>query len=102
MQDVYNIAIIGGGILGASLAYFLSSVSHSKIILIEQEYDVAVHTSSRNTGKVHAPFIYDPVKKKIFAKAASIGYEMLQAYSHYKKILFKQDGVLEVERPTWY
>jgi L-2-hydroxyglutarate oxidase len=96
LQDVYNIAIIGGGILGASLAYFLSSVSHSKIILIEQEYDVAVHTSSRNTGKVHAPFIYDPVKKKIFAKAASLGYEMWQAYSHYKKILFKQDGVLEV------
>ncbi|MDQ3869600.1 MAG: FAD-dependent oxidoreductase [Thermoproteota archaeon] len=96
MQDFYNIAIIGGGILGASLAYFLTSVSDSKIILIEQEKDVAVHTSSRNTGKVHAPFIYDPVKKKIFAKAASLGYEMWQAYSHYKKILFKQDGVLEV------
>ena len=96
MQDLYNIAIIGGGILGTSLAYFLTSVSDSKIILIEQEKDVAVHTSSRNTGKVHAPFIYDPVKKKIFAKAASLGYEMWQAYSHYKKILFKQDGVLEV------
>jgi L-2-hydroxyglutarate oxidase len=96
LQDVYNIAIIGGGILGASLAYFLSSVSHSKIILIEQECDVAVHTSSRNTGKVHAPFLYDPVKKKIFAKAASLGYEMWQAYSHYKNIFFKQDGVLEV------
>ncbi|HYX55597.1 MAG TPA: FAD-dependent oxidoreductase [Nitrososphaeraceae archaeon] len=96
MRDFYHIAIIGGGILGASLAYFLTSVSDSKIILIEQEKDVAVHTSSRNTGKVHAPFIYDPVKKKIFAKAASLGYDMWQAYSHYKKILFKQDGVLEV------
>ena len=74
----------------------MSYVSHSKIILIEQERDVAVHTSSRNTGKVHAPFLYDPVKKKIFAKAASLGYEMWQAYSHYKNIFFKQDGVLEV------
>jgi L-2-hydroxyglutarate oxidase len=96
LQDFYNIAIIGGGILGASIAYFLTSVSHSKITLIEQENDVAVHTSSRNTGKVHAPFIYDPVKKKIFAKAALLGYEMWQAYSQYKTVLFKQDGVLEV------
>ncbi len=96
MQDVYNIAIIGGGILGASLAYFLSSTTNSKVILIEQEYNVALHTSSRNTGKVHAPFIYDPVKKKIFAKAASLGYEMWQSYSNYKNALFKRDGVLEV------
>jgi L-2-hydroxyglutarate oxidase len=36
------------------------------------------------------------VKKKLFAKAASLGYEMWYKYSNNKHLLFKQDGVLEV------
>jgi L-2-hydroxyglutarate oxidase len=96
LQTHYNIAIIGGGILGTSIAYFLSSICNLKVLLIEQEKKVAFHASSRNTGRVHAPFLYDPVKKKLFAKAASLGYEMWYKYSNNKRLLFKQDGVLEV------
>ncbi|HZA06262.1 MAG TPA: FAD-dependent oxidoreductase [Nitrososphaeraceae archaeon] len=96
MQTHYNVAIIGGGILGTSIAYFLSSICSLKVLLIEQEKKVAFHTSSRNTGRVHAPFLYDPAKKKLFAKAASLGYEMWYKYSNNKHLLFKQDGVLEV------
>lgn len=98
MQDPYNIAIIGGGILGTSIAYLLSSSasSNSKVLLIEQEHDVAFHTSTRNTGKVHAPFLYDPIKKKLFAKAAFLGFDMLKEYCALKSLPFKQDGVLEV------
>lgn len=93
-----KVAIIGGGVLGTSIAYFLSA--HAKnpesIVLVEQERNIAQHTSGRNTGKVHAPFLYDPVKKKTFAKAASLGYEMWQKYSDQKGLPFKRDGVLEV------
>jgi (S)-2-hydroxyglutarate dehydrogenase len=93
-----KVAIIGGGVLGTSIAYFLSA--HSKnpesVVLLEQEKNIAQHTSSRNTGKVHAPFLYDPAKKKTFAKAASLGYEMWQTYSERKRLPFKPDGVLEV------
>jgi (S)-2-hydroxyglutarate dehydrogenase len=99
LQDPYNIAIIGGGILGTSIAYFLSSSSasyNSKVLLIEQEHDVAFHTSTRNTGKVHAPFLYDPIKKRLFAKAAFLGFDMLKEYCTLKSLPFKQDGVLEV------
>jgi (S)-2-hydroxyglutarate dehydrogenase len=93
----FDITIIGGGILGTSIAYFLSSVcSSSNILLVEQESKVAFHTSSRNTGKVHAPFLYDPVNKKLFAKAASLGYDMWHKYSMLKKVQFNEDGVLEV------
>jgi L-2-hydroxyglutarate oxidase len=96
LQSHYNIAIVGGGILGTSIAYFLSSIYGSKILVIEQERNVAFHTSSRNTGKVHAPILYDPLKKKLFAKAAFLGYDMWYKYANHKQILFKQDGVLEV------
>jgi (S)-2-hydroxyglutarate dehydrogenase len=92
----YDVAIVGAGILGASIAYFLSRVTNSKIMLIEQEKGVAFHTSSRNTGKVHAPFLYDPVKKKFFAKAAYLGYEMWKQYCGLKSLPFIQDGIMEV------
>jgi (S)-2-hydroxyglutarate dehydrogenase len=87
---------VGGGILGISIAYFLSTLCGSKILVIEQEKNVALHTSSRNTGKVHAPFLYDPLKKKLFAKAAFLGYDMWHRYSDLRQVPFKQDGVMEV------
>lgn len=93
-----KVAIIGGGVLGTSIAYFLSAHANNpeSVALVEQEQNIAQHTSSRNTGKVHAPFLYDPAKKKTFAKAASLGYEMWQQYSYHKALPFKRDGVLEV------
>ncbi|MGA9149452.1 MAG: FAD-dependent oxidoreductase [Candidatus Nitrosopolaris sp.] len=99
-EDQVNIAIIGGGILGTSIAYFLASSSapqsSNSILLIEQEQKVSYHASARNTGKVHAPFLYDPIKKRLFAKAAFVGFNMLKEYCSLKSLPFKQDGVLEV------
>ena len=95
----YSVAIIGGGILGTAIAYFLSRASAPKVnsvVLIEQEQTIAMHASSRNTGKVHAPFLYNPVEKKLFAKAAFLGFKMLKEYCSLKSLPFKQDGVLEV------
>lgn len=95
---MYKVAVIGGGVLGTSIAYFLSGQAKdpSSIALIEQEHDIARHTSSRNTGKVHAPFLYDPEKKKTFAKAAFLGYGMWEKYAREKRLPFVRDGVLEV------
>ncbi len=91
-----DITIVGAGILGTSLAYFLANVTKSKVLVIDQAPKAGFHTSSRNTGKVHAPFLYDPEKKKIFAKSAKIGFEMWENYSKQKNLQFKKDGVLEV------
>ena len=93
----YDIIIIGGGILGASISYFLSFLNKSKkIAVIEQAHSVAFHTSGRNTGKVHAPYLYNPDKKKLFAKAAFHGYGMWEKYAKLKDLPFKKDGVIEV------
>ncbi len=94
----FDIVIIGGGILGVSIGYFLSVNSDATVLIIEREKIVSSHTSSRNTGKVHAPFLYDPIKKKIFAKISFLGYNMWETYSDQKKIQFKQDGVLEIAK----
>ena len=97
MTHNYDIIIIGGGILGTSISYFLSFLNKSKkIAVIEQAHSVAFHTSGRNTGKVHAPYLYNPEKKKLFAKAAFQGYEMWEKYAKLKDLPFKKDGVIEV------
>ena len=93
----FDVVIIGGGILGTSISYFLSHLNRSKkIAVIEQAHTVAFHTSGRNTGKVHAPYLYNPEKKKLFAKAAFHGYEMWEEYSKLRDLPFKKDGVIEV------
>jgi L-2-hydroxyglutarate oxidase len=93
----FDLVIIGGGILGTSLSFFLSHLNKSKqIAVIEQANNVAFHTSGRNTGKVHAPYLYNPEKKKMFATAAYHGYDMWKKYSEIKNLPFKEDGVLEI------
>ncbi|SMH72209.1 NAD(P)/FAD-dependent oxidoreductase [Candidatus Nitrosotalea okcheonensis] len=92
----YDITIIGAGILGTSIAYFLSQTTKSKVLVLDQAPKAGFHTSSRNTGKVHAPFLYDPEKKRIFAKSAHLGFEMWETYCKQKNLPFKKDGVLEV------
>ena len=96
MQDSYDVTVIGGGILGCAIAYFLSIVTESSIIVIEQEKNVGLHTSSRNTGKVHAPLYYNPDKKSSTAFYALKGFDMLKRYCNLHKLPFKEDGVIEV------
>lgn len=97
MQQLhYDVAIIGGGILGCSIAYFLASFSNASAVVIEQENNFGMHGSRRNTGKVHAPFIYDPAKRSLTAKAALKGFDMLRKYCKVNSLPFKEDGVMEV------
>ena len=91
-----DITIVGAGILGTSLAYFLSQATDKKILVLDQSPEVAYHTSRRNTGKVHAPFLYDPDKKRLFARVAALGFDMWETYARQKSLPFKKDGVLEV------
>lgn len=96
MEESYDITIVGAGILGCAIAYFLSITSDSTIIVMEQEKKVAMHASSRNTGKVHAPFYYDPEKKSSTAAYALKGFDMLKRYCTFHNLPFKEDGVIEI------
>ena len=83
--------------MGTSISYFLSALNGSKdIAVIEQAQSVAFHTSGRNTGKVHSPYLYNPDKKRLFARAAFHGYEMWEEYAKIRGLPFKKDGVIEV------
>jgi len=92
----YDIAIIGGGILGTSISYWISSLFDVNLCVIEKESNVAMHASSRNTGVVHSPFYLDPKTKKVFAKSALISYNMWETLAKKEKIPWTKTGVFEL------
>ena len=56
-----DILIVGGGIIGLSIARELNNRHpDSKITLIEKEATEACHASGRNSGVLHAGFYYTP------------------------------------------
>ena len=47
-MDQYDVAVIGGGVAGLSVAYFLSG--HCKVIVLEREDQLAYHSSGRTAA----------------------------------------------------
>ena len=56
---MYDYLIIGAGIIGLNIAKNLKTrFPQSKILVIEKEKEVAMHSSGRNSGVLHAGFYY--------------------------------------------
>lgn len=61
----YDIAIIGGGILGLATAMQLShSYPRQRIIVLEKEQELARHQTGHNSGVIHSGLYYRPGSAK--------------------------------------
>ncbi len=61
----YDIAIIGGGIVGSATLYKLQKKFPLKnILLIEKENELAAHQTGHNSGVIHSGLYYTPGSKK--------------------------------------
>ena len=91
----FDVAIIGAGITGSSIAFELSKYKLD-VVLIEKENDVSLCTTKANSGIVHAG--YDP---KPGTKMAELN---VYGSKHYKKLAedlnfhYKQIGSLVIGR----
>ncbi len=95
-MEKYDIAIIGGGLLGTSISYWISNLYDAKVAVIEKESDVGMHTSSRNTGVVHSPFYLNPNKKGKLARAAFLSHEMWETFAKKKGLPWNMVGTMEI------
>lgn len=76
----FDIAIIGGGIVGAATMFKLQSkFPEKKIVLIEKENRLADHQTGNNSGVIHSGLYYTPGSKK--ARNCMSGREEIVAFS---------------------
>ena len=92
----YDIAIIGAGVLGTTISYWLSTLYDLKICVIDKEHDAAIHSSTRNSGVIHYPFYLNSKVKKNFARAAFLSHGMWKVLAEKKKIPWVQGGTIEI------
>ena len=72
-ESTADIAILGGGMVGMSLAYQLKERSPDlSITLIDKELEFGRHSSGRNSGVLHAGIYYSPgtVKAQVCVQGA--------------------------------
>ena len=50
----YDIAIIGGGIVGLATAFALSTRSRLSLVVLEAEDRLAAHQTGHNSGVIHS------------------------------------------------
>lgn len=62
---MFDITIVGGGIVGAATAYKIQKeFPELKILIIEKEKKLANHQTGNNSGVIHSGLYYKPGSKK--------------------------------------
>ena len=84
-MDKVEFLIVGGGIIGLSIAKaIVERKNSSDIIILEKEPDVSLHASGRNSGVLHSGIYYP--KKSLKAKFTKTGNKIMKEYCADKNI----------------
>lgn len=95
MSKVWNVAVIGGGVLGCAITRALVLKSHlDDIVLLEKENELALHTSGRNSGVIHSGFHLKPGSLK--AKLCVEGSQRIADYCIERGIPYQKVGKLVI------
>ena len=91
----YDIAIIGGGIIGLATAMKLTQqFPRKKVVVVEKETEVARHQTGHNSGVIHAGIYYAPGSQK--ANFCYAGSKALREFCDQKGIEYEMCGKLIV------
>ncbi len=88
---MYDVAIIGAGVIGASIFRELTKYN-LKVVVLEKEKDVSMGTSKANSAIIHAG--YDPKVGTLMAKYNVKGNEMFEDLCKDLDVPFKRNGSL--------
>ena len=91
----YDIAVIGGGIIGLATAMRLSQeFPRYRVAVLEKEREVALHQTGHNSGVIHAGIYYAPGSQK--ANFCSTGGVLLRQFCDERGIDYEMCGKLIV------
>ncbi len=94
MATQYDIAIIGGGIVGMATAMALVNQSPAKVVVLEAEDHLAAHQTGHNSGVIHSGLYYKPGSLK--AKNCVEGRELMYRFCEEHGIAHDNCGKLVV------
>lgn len=95
MKNPYTL-IIGAGIVGLTIARELLARGYDNILILEKEPSIAMHSSGRNSGVMHAGIYYPPGTMK--AKFCLEGGMRMKAYCREKGLPLNECGKVIVCR----
>jgi len=97
---VYDIIIVGAGIIGLSTGMeFKKKFPNKSIMILEKEKEVALHQTGRNSGVIHSGIYYKPGSLK--ANLAKRGRFLLKEFCENNNIKFESCGKLIVATNTY-
>lgn len=81
-SKTYDVAVIGGGIVGLATAMALSKRYRLSIIVLEAEQEVAAHQTGHNSGVIHSGLYYKPgsLKAKNCVQGREAMYQFCQEH----------------------
>lgn len=71
----FDVAVVGGGIVGLATALELASGARRRLVLLEAEKQLAVHQTGHNSGVIHSGLYYRPGSSK--ARNCTLGRQAL-------------------------
>lgn len=82
MSTTYDIAIIGGGIVGLATALALTGRGRRSLVVLEAEDHVAAHQTGHNSGVIHSGIYYKPgsLKARNCVSGRLAMYEFCEKY----------------------
>ena len=97
---MYDVIIIGGGIVGLATALQIQQKNQSlKIGILEKEADIAQHQTGHNSGVIHSGIYYRPGSLR--AKNCLQGYKMLLEFCEHESIQYDLCGKVIVATRDW-
>jgi (S)-2-hydroxyglutarate dehydrogenase len=96
MGEHADVVVIGGGIVGLSLAREIAARGAGDVLVLEKEDSLGRHASGRNSGVLHAGIYYAPDSRK--AKTCLAGNLLMRAYCREKGIPVLDCGKVVVAR----
>ena len=94
LNNTYDYAVIGAGIVGLSTALHLQKQNVS-VVVLEKEKEPGLHQSGRNSGVIHSGIYYKPNSNK--SELSIKGRNLLVEYLQKKNINFRQEGKIVVD-----
>jgi L-2-hydroxyglutarate oxidase len=87
----YDIAIIGGGIVGLATALALTErFPHRTVVIVEKEPQLARHQTGHNSGVIHAGIYYKPGSYK--AQLCVEGVRLMKAFCEANGVAYENCG----------